>query len=230
MQAEFRKLRSCCSLPFLSIDTEVDMNEFPVIPATKKSLSQRKPVFGIGINNAKYMIHITVNGKKVMCPFYNNWHNMLQRCYNPEYHEKYPTYKDCFVCDEWLTFSNFRSWMCDHNWLGKCLDKDILFTGNKEYHPDKCIFVSHYVNKILNENAAKRGSYALGVYKVKNRYYSGIKINSKSIFLGSFKTERQAHEAYKKAKYAEVVRVAFTQEEMRVTEGLLKHAVNILIN
>lgn len=38
---------------------------------------------------------------------YRKWVNMLHRCYNEEYHKIQPTYKDCTVCDRWLTLSNF---------------------------------------------------------------------------------------------------------------------------
>jgi hypothetical protein len=27
-----------------------------------------------------------------------------------------------------------------------CLDKDILIKGNKEYAPDKCVFVTYLIN------------------------------------------------------------------------------------
>jgi len=40
------------------------MNEFKEIPATKQSLAMRKPVYGIGINDAKYMVTQIVSGKR----------------------------------------------------------------------------------------------------------------------------------------------------------------------
>ena len=38
---------------------------------------------------------------------YSLWHSMLCRCYDEKYHKKYPTYKNCYVCDRWLKLSNF---------------------------------------------------------------------------------------------------------------------------
>ena len=38
---------------------------------------------------------------------YKKWASMLRRCYNEEYHKTHPTYKDCTVCERWLTLSNF---------------------------------------------------------------------------------------------------------------------------
>ena len=32
---------------------------------------------------------------------YSLWHSMLCRCYDEKYHKKYPTYKNCYVCDRW---------------------------------------------------------------------------------------------------------------------------------
>ena len=41
---------------------------------------------------------------------YDVWNHMLQRCYAEISEYKYPSYIDCFVCDEWLNFQNFASW------------------------------------------------------------------------------------------------------------------------
>ena len=38
---------------------------------------------------------------------YRKWQKMLYRCYNEDYHKTHPTYKDCTVCDRWLTLSKF---------------------------------------------------------------------------------------------------------------------------
>ena len=32
---------------------------------------------------------------------------MLRRCYDEKYHEQYPTYKNCEVCDRWKCYANF---------------------------------------------------------------------------------------------------------------------------
>lgn len=38
---------------------------------------------------------------------YRKWTHMLVRCYNENYHKTHPKYKDCTVCERWLTLSNF---------------------------------------------------------------------------------------------------------------------------
>ena len=76
---------------------------------------------------------------------YSHWRGMLMRCYDQKYLQKYPTYIDCTVCEDWLNFSNFQQWY-NKNYYEipgetMCLDKDILVKGNKVYSPDTCIFV-----------------------------------------------------------------------------------------
>ena len=69
------------------------------------------------------------------------WKNMIKRCDNKLKNRKY----DCYCCDEWLIFENFKKWF-DKNYYQienerMALDKDILFKGNKIYSPETCIFV-----------------------------------------------------------------------------------------
>ena len=125
-------------------------------------------VCGVGINGANYVLckYETVNGKRKLvwrCPYYKRWHCMLERCYSEKYQEKYPTYKGCTVCDEWLTFSNFKKWMELQAWEGRTLDKDFLIEGNKIYSPTTCVFLPQKLNKFINTRAKVRGQYPLGV-------------------------------------------------------------------
>ena len=92
---------------------------FTEIPANNLSLSMRKPIYGVGINDANYTVQPTINGKIVICPFYTKWTGMLKRCYSPQYQEKHPTYVECTVTSEWLFFSVFKSWMANQDWKNK---------------------------------------------------------------------------------------------------------------
>lgn len=78
------------------------MNQFVEVPVNKISLAKRSLVCGFGINDANYNIEVIINNKKIRCPYYKRWRNMLERCYSAKHHAKYPTYKNCTVCDEWL--------------------------------------------------------------------------------------------------------------------------------
>ena len=169
-----------------------------------------KLVFGVGINDAGYVVQIKetvfhVQGKRKRklvweCPFYRKWTDMLKRCYSEYYQSKCPTYKDCFVTDEWLTFSNFKVWMEQQDWEGKQLDKDILFPNNKIYSPEACVFVDARVNLFIIERAAGRGEWPIGVHLDKRDRKFGARCSSvvtgKQESLGCFKTPEEAHQAW----------------------------------
>jgi len=191
------------------------MKEFIEVPPTRLSITQRKLVLGHGINDADYVTNIKIDGKRRECPFYQRWKNMLMRCYDPKFHVSKPTYKGCTVCNEWLTFSNFKRWMIKQDWKGKQLDKDLLIKGNKIYGPDKCVFVSSRVNSLLSDSAAIRGKYPIGVFKhsVNNSFIAKCKVNGKNIHIGSFSSPDVAFDAYKKFKSDRIREIASTLEE-----------------
>ena len=77
--------------------------------ANKSSLSRRKLVYGVGINDADYVVNPTVGGRRVICRFYQSWLCMLTRCYSVKSLKSHPEYVGCSVCDEWLAFSAFKA-------------------------------------------------------------------------------------------------------------------------
>jgi hypothetical protein len=139
------------------------MNIFIEKAVTKKSLSMRKPLCGVGINDADYMVTDRSSGKIISCPYYRAWSGMIKRCYSKETQKRQPTYVGCSVCGEWLTFSNFKIWMKDQEWEGKQLDKDLIKPGNKVYSPENCMFVSKSFNTLMLDSAAIRGEFPMGV-------------------------------------------------------------------
>lgn len=175
------------------------MITFKEIPATKQSIAQRKLVFGVGINDAPYMIRYTESGKSKMCKYYLRWLNMLTRCYDKKYQEKKPTYIGCYVCNEWLYFSNFKAWMEVQNHQGRHLDKDLIEAGNKEYSPEKCIFVPQKINSLMNSQESRRGDFPQGVYLEKStgKFKAECSNNGKTVFLGRFYSSKDAEKAYK---------------------------------
>lgn len=164
-----------------------------------------KLVCGVGYNDADYTISKTVNGKRVTCPFYRVWVNMLTRCYSEKEHERYPKYKGCSVCAEWLTFSRFRAWMENQKWRGNHLDKDIIKAGNKVYCPEFCAFVEPVVNSFILDNQAIRGKYKIGVsFNLANKKFQAHcknPHNNKTTYLGYFLDENDAHLAWKAKKH-----------------------------
>jgi hypothetical protein len=211
------------------------MNNFIEIPATKNSLGHRRPIHGLGINDAWYMTQSKnpENGIRI-CPYYKAWKSMLERCYCAKYQERRPTYKGCTVSEEWLTFSNFRSWMEKQDWKGKCLDKDIIKIGNKIYSKDNCVFVSEKTNNLLNEYMAKRGDYPRGVSSKagSSNYDAYCCVDGKNHRIGSFKNITDASIAYLKFKSGLIVKIAnedYKGINDRVMNGLISHANRLML-
>lgn len=191
------------------------MIEFIEKPANARSLSLRRLVYGVGVNDADYLIEMVIGGKRLMCPFYRAWTNMLNRCYSVKYQAIYPTYADCSVCSEWLVFSNFKGWMKKQDWGGKHLDKDILSQGNKIYSPKYCLLVTSAINGLFNNTRASRGKYPQGVSfnKESGKFQANCKVNGKDKFIGRYLSPKEASEVYKAFKYNLIAEVATTQDE-----------------
>ena len=188
-------------------------------------MASARLVHDIGINDADYSVYPVVNGKQAMCPYYMVWKGMIERCYSKVCHKKHPTYVDCSVSEEWLTFSNFKSWMETQDWKGKQLDKDILIPGNKVYSREACVFVSSEVNSLMIDCAKARGQWPVGVHfhKIEKKFRAQVSIHGKRVQLGRFKTSEDAYKAYVIAKTEHVRDVADTQPK-GVMEALYLHA------
>lgn len=194
-------------------------------------ISGRKLVHGVGLNDCGYRVFDTtsVNGRQVnswTCPFYRVWVHMLQRCYSPlaKHSRGGSSYADCFVCDEWHSFKSFRAWMIAQPWEGNEIDKDLLVRGNKEYRPDRCIFISQELNKFMTSCASARGRWPVGVSRIKA---TGVFRSScrnpfidKYEHLGCFPDDKSAHEAWRKRKHQLACRYADAQSDVRIAEAL----------
>jgi len=100
-------------------------------------------LYGVGfIGVGKYL----ASKAKICTPAYERWSAMLQRCYSPLLHEKFPTYTDCTVAKEWHNFQIFAEWYYANVLPEYELDKDILVDGNKVYSQSTCLFVSTQKN------------------------------------------------------------------------------------
>ena len=174
-----------------------------------------KHFYGVGINDADYVVRPKINGKVLSCPFYVVWTNMLKRCYCAKYHKTHPTYAECTVAKEWFLFSNFKAWMTTQDWVGNSIDKDILIQHNKVYSSSSCIFVSKAINNLLTSGLARRGKYPQGVSynKITGVYDVRCNSNGKNAYLGSYDSATEAHEVYKKIKYKHIAEVASQQSE-----------------
>lgn len=197
----------------------------------KKAISafhRSELVYGVGINDDDRFC-VDENGKYY--PAYSAWMHMLRRCYCEEYKTENPTYKDATVCDEWLSYKNFRFWFEDKSngyRDGYELEKDIKVHGNKLYSPETCILVPRFINTLFTKSDKTRGNTLIGAFKTKNRKYSSrITKNGKQVYLGVFDTEKEAFNAYKREKERFIKEVA----EDYYSKGLLSEkAYNALLS
>ena len=169
---------------------------------------RQKLVYGVGIND--YDGNIKFNHKHI--PSYHNWVSMLKRAYSIGFKKTNHTYIECSVCKEWLSFFNFKKWF-DKNYVdGYCLDKDILFKGNKLYSPSTCCFVPPEINVLLCKTDKKRGNMPIGVYERATthgfKYVSYCNKYGKHIHLGTYPTPQLAFQAYKRTKEAHIQEMA----------------------
>lgn len=195
---------------------------------------REKLVLGVGINDADYPVtkNEVINGKSVqtwICPFYSRWRSMYERCYSPYYQTVGTTYIGCSVSNDWLYFSEFRSWMELQDWEGKVLDKDLLVRGNKVYGPDTCVFIDQKVNNFLTEKPNKNSDLPIGVTpysKDRSRYKAQCGSDGKMQYLGIFNSSQEAHEAWLSFKLEQACFLAQDQSDIRVAKALIYYYEN----
>lgn len=189
-------------------------------------------VYGVGIVGNKYVSSINRSHTKE----YETWVSMLKRCFNKKIKKKQPTYKDVVCCDEWLFFENFYEWLHNQNNFDKwyngerwCLDKDILFKGNKTYSPDTCCLVPNSVNVLFTKRKSKRGNLPIGVVKHNNLF----RAECSSVFekyhkyLGIYETPQKAFDVYKKYKEDLIKQIAKIEyEKANITDKCYNAMMN----
>ena len=197
-----------------------------------------KRVCGVGyLGEGKYKV--SENGKKTKV--YKTWHHMLTRCYDPKLHERFSTYIDCKVCDEWHNFQNFGKWFDDNYYEVKneimCLDKDILVKHNKIYSSETCVFVPQAINVLFTKRQNDRGTSVIGTHCYINGKYqvSCSLINletgeSKQKYLGRYETQEEAFKVYKYYKEKNIKEVADYYKDRipdKLYDGLYNYEVEI---
>ena len=202
-------------------------------------MKTKKLVYGVGINDADYVTQkmdtFYVNGVRKqrlvwVCLYYRAWTSMLKRCYSAKHQERQPTYVGCSVSEEWLRFSNFRRWMEKQDWEGMQLDKDILFSGNKVYSAETCVFVTNMVNLFTTDRGNDRGEWLIGVNwnKPAGKFRSRCRnpFTKKQEHLGLFINELDAHQAWLKRKLELAHLLAAEQTDERVAKALIERYTN----
>lgn len=185
-------------------------------------------VFGVGFVGVGHHLPC-VNRKNTQT--YDTWNNMLERCYNPKFHARCPTYIGCSVHPDWHNFQNFAEWYERQYWA-ECwqLDKDLLVDGNKVYSADTCTFVPSQLNTLLCDSGASRGDLPQGVSRDRKGYKAQIRVDGKPHHLGMHATPDDAFQAYKLAKEANVKRMAEQYKcliDPRVYDSLMRYAIEL---
>lgn len=128
-------------------------------------------------------------------PLRSVWSNMKYRCCNINCKEfQYYGGRGITVCEEWQSdFKIFYDWAISNGWeKGLQIDR-INNDGN--YAPQNCHFVTPREN-ISNRGQSLNRNLPIGVTKRGKRFRADIRINNKLIYLGTFDTQEEAHQAY----------------------------------
>lgn len=153
--------------------------------------SQKRLLYGVAYNDLI---------EETNTQAYKIWKHVLSRCCSETFKKKHPTYYDCTICEEWLTFSNFKRWFDENYIVGWDIDKDVITKGNKVYSPQTCCFLPTEINRALGLSRNARGNNPIGVRNFRNHYKVNIILHNKSTHIGVFKTKEEAFYAYKQAK------------------------------
>ena len=192
-------------------------------------------VCGMGFNDKTRPSN--VDGKNVK--EYNLWKNMLSRCFSEKYQTRCPTYKGCNVSDNFLHYSFFYDWCQNQIGFGNidekgrswCLDKDLLFVGNKTYSETTCVFVPQEINTFFTDCGNARGDYPVGVYfhKARGKFHANCAVNGKRQHLGLFDTPEEAFAAYRPFKEALCKQLALKWQS-EIDERLFNAMMNWTVN
>lgn len=176
---------------------------------------QKGFVCGIGISDDGKYPKRTPDGKKDSRE-YAMWQKMIARCYYDKSLKKEPTYQDCTVSDEFLSFQTFAKFYEENKWTDELIlipDKDILTHGRtKIYSRDTIVFADKLINTIFTKRQNKRGDLPIGVsirnYPTCTKYVATVNKYGKSYYLGLFNTISEAFNAYKTEKEKYIKEVA----------------------
>lgn len=193
-------------------------------------------VFNLGLKGDKYHAR---KGKRIIKE-YAVWQSMLERCTEKHWWRR-PSYIGTTCSENFKSYTYFYEWCnkqvgfnsVDENGKRWCLDKDILFKGNKVYSEDTCVFVPQRINNLVVRSEATRGDYPIGVsYDEKQGIFKACCRGNerKTKWLGRFNTLQEAFQAYKTFKEVLIKQVAEEykyQLDPRAYEALINYEVNI---
>ena len=103
------------------------------------------------IGQGPYASEHRENGERIRHNEYFIWKGMHERAGN--FDGKHPSYIDVTINKIWWCYQNFAEWYNKHRYDIDddflCIDKDLLFPGNREYAHDKCCLIPNSINEIF---------------------------------------------------------------------------------
>lgn len=129
---------------------------------------------------------------------YSAWINMKTRCFDKNY-RSYSDYggRGITVCEKWLSFESFLSDIGQPP-EGMTLDRR---NNDGNYEPSNCRWVSRNVQQ-RNKRGSKGSTSKFKGVSWNNRdkvWIVQLKVNKKSIYIGSYSDEEDAAQAYDSA-------------------------------
>lgn len=144
------------------------------------------------------MINKNITHGKSGTSIFNRWRAIKRRTSKPSA-TGYKNYggRGIKMCKEWMeSFEKFYEYIGDPPTEKHTVER---IDNNKGYEPGNIRWASYLEqsrNKRVFNKRNKNGF--VGVYKTRNTYWSMIVINGKKNYLGSYKTAKQASDAYQK--------------------------------
>lgn len=199
-------------------------------------------VYGIGkFGQGEFKSKDQSTGKSKFTGQYQLWIGMLTRCYCESEIIKHPTYKDCYVCDEWLNYQKFAKWTTTQRFFNvadtssdgrsMALDKDLLVPNNKVYSPDTCCFLPNKINCAIGGKLSGDKKLPSGVYwhKASNSYTSSIQVDGVQVHLGCFKDPEEAFKTFCTHKQQQIRSLADEYRDLlcdRAYQALLNYNIS----
>ena len=136
---------------------------------------------------------VSTHGQSQGSSLYRVWVNMKSRCNDPNA-KYYPDYggRGIKVCPEWESFEVFQAWASTSGYReGLTLDRQNNSSG---YQPDNCRWVGRTSQQRNRRGQKGSSSQYIGVSFIQRNqiWQAGIKVDGKSINIGSFSTELEA--------------------------------------
>ena len=193
-----------------------------------------KLVYGKGVNDLPYKVqkYEMIDGlcKRVwICPYYDRWTGVVERCHSEKFKLRCLTYEDSAISDDWLKASLFKDWMETKDWSNKVLDKDILFPGNKLYSAETCVFVPKEINVAFSTNVKNLNrDLPTGVIYLEreDKYLAQITTHGKLRKILRSKSLEEVILAYKRARESYIKELAIKHKDdidQRVFEILMSY-------